>query len=462
MKKLFISFCAVALVVVVAFTAAASYFTDVDNEDLYYKSIGYLSDEGIIVGYEDGSFGYGLNINRAEFMKIVVEAKYFGENLMFLNSYTDEACFDDVPADEWYTGYICYGIDQGWVEGYGDGNFKPAQDINFVEGIKIILEVFDVDYEVSDPWYKGLVQAAADENIIPLTISEFAQDIERREMVDMIVRKIKYDEGTQEEFLETVFEENVVTYETLEQGYDMSEVLIGCGGQDWASCCYYNGVTYADGDSIVQNECTTCMCVEGEVKYCTGLCVPDDDDVTDEIAEEGLLDTLCDFTYNIVEEPFYRGFSCADQDYDLADHDGFQALFPDGSYYITGDGGIVYDGSVYFTTLITGGDVAVTNRLYKYDSGTDEVTQLWEYEDLEGYGYIMLGIDKENELAVLYEDGAPLDLSGDPWACWMPHYPWAYMDLYAVNLAGGLLEDYNAPSWKLVEAEDEYNACMAE
>jgi len=47
-------------------------------------------------------------------------------------------CFPDVKTD-WYAYYVCKGKELGWIEGYPDGTFKPGNSVNRVEAIKIMI-----------------------------------------------------------------------------------------------------------------------------------------------------------------------------------------------------------------------------------------------------------------------------------------------------------------------------------
>lgn len=47
-------------------------------------------------------------------------------------------CFPDVQ-EEWFAPYVCYALELGWIEGYPDGSFKPENYVNRVEAVKIIL-----------------------------------------------------------------------------------------------------------------------------------------------------------------------------------------------------------------------------------------------------------------------------------------------------------------------------------
>lgn len=46
--------------------------------------------------------------------------------------------FTDVPRDAWYAKHLCRARDGWLLTGYPDGSFKPAQSINFVEAAKIL------------------------------------------------------------------------------------------------------------------------------------------------------------------------------------------------------------------------------------------------------------------------------------------------------------------------------------
>lgn len=230
MKKLIVATVALAFGLVSYGTAFAA-FTDVVKSDLYYDSISHLEDQGFIVGYDDGSFGYDLEINRAELLKLVVEARYDGDDKDFLDVYNSANCFDDVPAGEWFTKYVCFAAKQEWIVGYDDDTFRPGQHITFVEALKIVMEVFDVPYLEASPWYKDLVDAAAEDNLIPLTIDSFNKKVTRSEVADMLARKLKFDEGELDDFLGDLASVNV-TYETIQDGDNLADLLGKDGEND--------------------------------------------------------------------------------------------------------------------------------------------------------------------------------------------------------------------------------------
>ncbi len=114
-------------------------FYDVSNSNPNADAIAYLEENGIVDGYPDGSFKPNNSLNRAELLKILVEGMGYSPDA---DAYKN--CFPDVTTD-WYAKYTCFAKEQGWVEGYPDGYFKPANEVNKVEAVKMLLEVFDVD-----------------------------------------------------------------------------------------------------------------------------------------------------------------------------------------------------------------------------------------------------------------------------------------------------------------------------
>ena len=121
---------ATAFPVVSAVTVTS--FSDVGEWDTTFKAIDYLREEEVVVGYSDGTYGLDSNINRAEFLKIVMEVTDY--------ELEGESCYPDVT-DEWFAPYVCAADKLGFVDGYPDGTFKPGNDINFAEASKMITNI---------------------------------------------------------------------------------------------------------------------------------------------------------------------------------------------------------------------------------------------------------------------------------------------------------------------------------
>lgn len=114
-------------------------FADVSEAYKNNEAIIALYNQGVIGGYDDGTFKPNKTVNRAELLKILIGAK---EIVIPVNEYN--YCFEDVK-NEWFAPYVCYAKEQGWIQGYEDNTFKPAQIVNKVESFKMLLEIYGVE-----------------------------------------------------------------------------------------------------------------------------------------------------------------------------------------------------------------------------------------------------------------------------------------------------------------------------
>lgn len=179
-KKISIALVLFFLLTLNVFASSGVVFSDLDYDDPSEEAIVNLQESSVVDGYPDGTFKSLNKINRAEFLKIVVGSVF------------DEAegsnCFSDVK-DEWFAKYVCFAKEQNIVDGYSDGTFKPADNINFAEASKIISKAFGLaETEDSEIWYKNFVEAIAEKNAIPFSISDLDKKIYRGEMAELVWR----------------------------------------------------------------------------------------------------------------------------------------------------------------------------------------------------------------------------------------------------------------------------------
>ncbi|MCD7769161.1 MAG: S-layer homology domain-containing protein [Oscillospiraceae bacterium] len=109
-----------------------SAFTDVSAGAWYYDAVSTLASYQILRGYEDGSFRPNGAITRAEFVTVLVR---------LTGAEAGDAAFSDVSGDYWAADAISAASAQGWVEGYGDGSFRPGSYITRAEAVTIVNRV---------------------------------------------------------------------------------------------------------------------------------------------------------------------------------------------------------------------------------------------------------------------------------------------------------------------------------
>ncbi len=169
-------------------------FSDVKSDNEFGEYVESLKDKGIVGGYKDGSFKPDGKINRAELLKLLavaVKADLEMESLV--------GCFPDVKT-EWFASYICYGKGAGWVSGFKDGSYKPAQDVTKAAALKMILEALEFDLPETvtekpfndvpvDSWFAPYV-IVAKENGIVKTAENFEpnHEVSRAEFSKMLYK----------------------------------------------------------------------------------------------------------------------------------------------------------------------------------------------------------------------------------------------------------------------------------
>lgn len=139
-NKIIMSMLSMLLVIgLVSHTAyASSYFLDVDRGVYYAQPINYLAENGLINGYEDGTFRPKKNISRAEAVQIIVHAFH-------LNGSGKQSTFTDTK-NHWAekSGAIGIAQERGIISGDGSGTFRPNDTITRAEVAQIIVTAANV------------------------------------------------------------------------------------------------------------------------------------------------------------------------------------------------------------------------------------------------------------------------------------------------------------------------------
>ena len=109
--------------------SGAPQFTDVKPGDWYRRAVDIVARQGVVKGYEDGTFRPNQPITRREFAAIA--ARYAGN----IDAWRT---FRDVPSTDWAYTLINRVGGAGWITGYEDNTFRPNNLITRAEVVAIV------------------------------------------------------------------------------------------------------------------------------------------------------------------------------------------------------------------------------------------------------------------------------------------------------------------------------------
>lgn len=125
--------------------ASAAGFPDVPANYWAKKHIDYLVGKGVVKGFPDGTFKPEAKVTREQFAKMIVAAK--GLKLYKPSTPT----FTDVSKSRWSYGYVEAAVKAGYIKGYGNGKFGPADPITREQLAVLEIRVLGKEKEANDP-----------------------------------------------------------------------------------------------------------------------------------------------------------------------------------------------------------------------------------------------------------------------------------------------------------------------
>lgn len=156
-------------------------FYDVPSNDPYKDAVDYVQAQGLVEGYEDGTYRPSQTINRAEFLKIVLEARF--PNTTSCNTSFN---YPDVEINGWYRNYVQKASCLNLVQGYPDGTFGPGNTITYAEVAKIVSEAYSLPVTTGGLWYSGYLQALETQSAVPRSSISAGDLLTRGEMAHII------------------------------------------------------------------------------------------------------------------------------------------------------------------------------------------------------------------------------------------------------------------------------------
>lgn len=161
-----------------AVAVSAATFSDTAASP-YGGAIEGLLGRGIVEGYADETFRPENRINRAEFLKILMESRFPGRTPKDLRCFPDL----DVQTPQWYARTTCAAAELGIVSGYPDGFFRPEKNVNLAEALKMAFGTFGMTVSATGgEWYEPYLNEARRRSILLKLLKVPAHQLTRGEM----------------------------------------------------------------------------------------------------------------------------------------------------------------------------------------------------------------------------------------------------------------------------------------
>ena len=121
----------------VSFSALASNFSDITDEKVG-EAVAKLVANGIITGYEDGTFRPENQITRAEFAAVVTRMKGVA-NTVAPDAKTGFADLDNDESRAWARPYVKAAVDLKIINGFEDGTFRAGEPVTYEQAVKMLV-----------------------------------------------------------------------------------------------------------------------------------------------------------------------------------------------------------------------------------------------------------------------------------------------------------------------------------
>ena len=153
-----------------AFGTSVNSFSDVPANEWFCTAVSTLANAKVLAGYPDGTFKPNAPITRAELATVLTRLSV----LLELSKEVMPSVFTDV-SDHWAVSYIRTAANNGWINGYGDGSFRPDNSVTRAEAVTMLNRMLNRNPETlpetgmktfsdnmnPDMWYYIAIQEAA-------------------------------------------------------------------------------------------------------------------------------------------------------------------------------------------------------------------------------------------------------------------------------------------------------------
>ncbi len=241
--------------------ADATTITDVDPNTNEGRAVNELVKLGIVDGYEDGTFRPDQTITRGEFTKLIITFKGIAdaasENL--------ESGFEDVDGiGHWAKKYIKLAFDQGIINGYEDGTFRPDAPVRYNEAVKML--VASLGYELvaqqrnqaeGSAWYTGYMSVASERGMLRnAVINSYEDSAPRGTVAILMYNSLSVSVATVGSGGKVTIKDNSTALEELLNKTEVSGIVTGV----WQTGLYSGATGLAERNITVSTS-------DGDVAY---------------------------------------------------------------------------------------------------------------------------------------------------------------------------------------------------
>ncbi|MFC3886467.1 S-layer homology domain-containing protein [Bacillus songklensis] len=185
----------------VAPAASAASFSDVPASSVHAEAINALTEQGIIKGFADGTFGPGKSVSRGQVAKIFARI-LDGEGKV-------EQAFSDVPANfaDQELVKAASEVKAAGVMTGSNGNLMPASDLTRQQMAKVLVEAFDLeakdetaelkDLDKAYPEFRDYIKILAQNGVTQVADGNFrpTEKVSRAQFATFVYRAMNVNAG---------------------------------------------------------------------------------------------------------------------------------------------------------------------------------------------------------------------------------------------------------------------------
>ena len=214
-------------------------FTDVSKSDWFYNAVSYAASEGLISGYEDGTFKPMANMQRQD--AAVLASKLF--EVDFFEGAEDVKFEDEDTFPEYSRQSIKNLVSHGIVQGYPDGTFRPFNLITRAEAVQMLNVVLKyIELPEETPPLAPPETPEPTEEPTPTPTPRVRRDTPRRTSTPTLLPVVSRTYTTTEDFeegeiynLSTEIEDRLILkkqeIETIKREYRTTQMTYGRDGE---------------------------------------------------------------------------------------------------------------------------------------------------------------------------------------------------------------------------------------